>query len=112
MNVKKTVVWVVGGIIAIVVISVAIVAAFVGSEASKADSTMKSILSQHPAPADVKAKLDSLGFKVDSTSASDIEASGPHHRALAYGTWLTLSIRFDAQQKMSGYDLKRASTWF
>ena len=113
MKGKRIIGWVVAAVVAIVVFSVAFVAATVGSEASKLDSTMKQDLSTHLTADAVKQQLTSMGYEFPSpATAQELQATGPHHHALVYGTWLTLDVKLDADQKMTGYEIERASGWF
>jgi hypothetical protein len=107
----KIIGWSVAGVIGVCIVWVGIVAAIVGGEASKLDSSMKASLT-HSTADDIKKQISDMGFTLGNDSPSALSATGPHHMAVVYNTWLTLDVQFGQDGKATGYHIDRASGWF
>ena len=97
----------VGGFLLVVGTWVGFTAASVASEANRADTMLKDALAQHLAQPDLDAKLRAMGFEV-TDSPAESTGKGPDHSLLFYQTHLTISLRFNAEGKNTGYHLDRA----
>jgi len=102
--------WIFGivvGVLLLAIVSVAVVAAGVGGEASKMDTLMKDDLQQHKSVADVQKQLADAGYTIQEQTPK-LKAVGPNHSLVVYSTHLTLDLGFDESGKMISYHLDRA----
>lgn len=112
MNGKRVGKWVVIGVLVIGLIAVVITAATTGSEASNVNSMLTNAKSGKVALETLRKQLSEIGFKVDSNSSSELNATGPGHWALIYGTWLVVHVSANTEGKVGGYEMNRESKWF
>lgn len=90
-----------------VILSVIVLAASVGSEASKMDKLLKDDMAKHVSFSDVKAQLAQAGYTTEGALPT-LKATGPKHSVVIYTTWLYVNITFDQTGAMNGYHLDRA----
>jgi len=113
MDGKKVAIWSVAGLLAICLLWVVVAAAGIGGEASKADQYLKDQMTAHAPLADMKTHLSDMGFQFDSSSSpTELTATGPHHLAVVYSTWLTLKLTGNEEGKVTGYHLDREGKVF
>ena len=110
---KRTIIWVVGACIGLAIAGIVVVGLGVGNEASALHDTLEQAVNQHLSRDQVSQKLSGMKLDIASAkSATDLMARGNTHSLFVYGTWLTVDVKFDAQDKANGYHLDRASQWF
>lgn len=110
---KKTVLLIVAGIVVLCLVSIGIVAASIGGEASKVDSMLKSAFSSHATADQAKQQLEEAGFTASpSSTPRELIALGPKHSLIFYSSWLTARVTIGEDGKVHGYQVDRESSWF
>jgi hypothetical protein len=102
--------WIIGGVCGVLflaLLSVGILAASVGKEASVMDALLKEDVKQNKSVAEVQKQLADNGYTVQE-QAPKLKAVGPKHSIIVYSTNLTLEIGFDDAGKMHNYHLDRS----
>jgi len=112
MDKKRLIGMIVGAVVLIAVILVVIMAIGLGGEASKLDAMLKQDVTSHASVDDVKKQLTDLGYQIGSSSATEISATGPHHSAIIYSSWLALTVTFNSEGKAVAEHFDRDSGWF
>jgi len=104
---KRWVLGVVSSVLLVVVVLFALVAATLGSEASKMDAMLKADMTQRMDEDAVRKQLTDAGYTIQG-DAPTLKAAGPKHSLIVYTVWLTLDLTFDPSGVLISYHLDRA----
>jgi len=112
MSAKKAAFWGVPAFVLLLVVWVAVTAAGVGGEASQVKEYLDQAVSRQAPGQDVRQKLAGMGYDFASNAAGpELDAQGPHHSLLLYGTWLTVKVTLNPAGSTTGYHIDRADRW-
>ena len=107
MNPKAGIVLSIVSIVLILLVWGGITAAGVASELSSVHTILEDAKTKHSTQAELTQKLKSMGYTLSDTP-TESTGSGPNHTMLFLNTHLTVSLKFDADGKNTGYHLDRA----
>lgn len=112
MSTKKIVGLSVSAVVVIFVILLVIMASGLGGEASKLDSMLKQDVTTHVSMDEVKKQLTEMGYTIGAGSETEINATGPHHSAIVYSSWLVVNVTAGPDGKATAEHFDRASSIF
>jgi len=104
---KRRIIVIVSVVLGAILLSVIVLAAGVGSEASKMDKMLKDDIAKHMSFSDIKSQLAQAGYTTEGELPT-LKATGPKHSMVVYTTWLYVNITFDQSGTINGYHLDRA----